>query len=47
MWAIRQLLITFEIVQLLVLIRVILSWVPNVNMYSKPVKFLFIMSLSL
>ena len=39
MWAIRTAVnYFFEIVQLLVLIRVILSWVPNVNMYSKPVK---------
>ena len=42
MWAIRTAVnYFFEIVQLLVLIRVILSWVPNVNMYSKPVKFIY------
>ena len=42
MWVISQAVTYFfEIVQLLVLIRVILSWVPNVDMYSKPVKLIY------
>lgn len=42
MWVISQAIrYFFEIVQLLILIRVILSWVPNVDMYSKPVKLLY------
>ena len=42
MWVISQAVTYFfEIVQLLVLIRVILSWVPNIDMYSKPVKLIY------
>ena len=42
MWVISQAVTYFfEIVQLLVLIRVILSWVPNIDMYSKPVRLLY------
>ncbi len=42
MWAIRTAVsYFFEVLQILILIRVILSWVPNVNMYSAPVRFIY------
>lgn len=31
----------FQFIQLLIIVRIVLSWVPNVNMYSPPVRFIY------
>lgn len=31
----------FQFIKLLIIIRIVLSWVPNVNMYSAPVRFIY------